>query len=217
MVQESLINVDIYGVEASVFQQREEGFLGIGYRLHYRSGVATESTTADICIVDVSRMDDCRELLQQKNTPYLISGINLTPPPAKELELPFAVLKNSVGFLNSKPLVSDICISIRLGLLWHDEREKYSQRVHDIESKINNNRVNGIAIGMLMQQSGLQEQAVMNCLKQTSRNKRRRMVDISADIVDKLALLDQQSLNTESQLLNWLEKTSSCRPGSQDE
>ncbi|MEY8239403.1 MAG: ANTAR domain-containing protein [Cycloclasticus sp.] len=215
--QGNLINVDVYGVEMSVFQQREEDFLAMGYRLQCRTESPAEVLAADICIVDVSRMDDCRELLQQKNTPYLISGINLTPPLTGTVELPFAVLKNSVGFMNASPLLADISISIRLGLLWHDEREKYSQRVQNIESKINNNRVNGIAIGMLMQQSGLLEHAVMNCLKQTSRNKRRRMVDVSAEVIDKLALLDQAQLSTEAQLLNWLKETVSCRLDSQGE
>jgi len=215
--QGNLINVDIYGVEASVFQQREDDLLGMGYRLHCRADSPNVNLMADICIVDVSRMGDCRTLLQQKSTPYLISGINFTPPLAGEIELPLAILKNSVGFLNSKPLLADICISIRLGLLWHDERERYSQRVQDIDTKISNNRTNGIAIGMLMQQSDLLEQAVMRCLKQTSRNKRRRMVDVSTEVIDKRAALDQAQLHTEDELLSWLQATVSSRTDSQHE
>ena len=82
--------------------------------------------------------------------------------------------------------------------------KKYSQRVQGIDVKINNNRVNGVAIGMLMQQSGLLEQEVMTCLKSISRDKRRRMVDVSGDIIDKASLLDNTDLTTPAKLKNWL-------------
>ncbi len=203
MYHRSVINVNVYGVEASVFHQSKEQLLTMGYDLHFYPCChqATGSELkADICIVDIARLAVCGSLFKQADTPYLISGITAS----NEAELPVEAFKNSVGFLNGFPTASDTSISLSLGLQWHEEREKYSQRVQDIDVKIHNNRVNGVAIGMLMQQSGLLEQEVMTCLKSISRDKRRRMVDVSGDIIDKASLLDKTDLTTPAKLKNWL-------------
>jgi len=199
----NVISVNIYGVEASVFHQSKEQLLGMGYDLHFYpccDHSTVSELRADICIVDIARLDECGSIFKQAATPYLISGIT----DSNEAGLPVEVLKNSVGFMNGCPTASDMGINLSLGLLWHEEREKYSQRVQDIDEKINNNRTNGVAIGMLMQQSGLLEQEVMTCLKSISRDKRRRMVDVSAGIIDNTYLLEKADLTTLAKLKNWL-------------
>lgn len=175
----------------------------MGYDLHFYpccDHAAASELKADICIVDIARLDECGNLFKQAGTPYLISGINAS----NEAELPVEAFKNSVGFINGLPTASDTSINLSLGLLWHEERERYSQRVQDISEKINNNRTNGVAIGMLMQQSGLFEKQVMTCLKSISRDKRRRMVDVSGDIIDHGSLLAKADLTTLTKLKNWL-------------
>lgn len=212
MQHRNVINVNIYGVEDSVFHQSKKQLLTMGYDLHFyhccHNAEASE-VKADICIVDIARLDKCGNLFKQAGTPYLISGINAS----NETELPAEALKNSVGFINGLPTASDTGINLSLGLLWHEEREKYSQRIQDISEKINNNRTNGLAIGMLMQQSGLPEPDVMTCLKSISRDKRRRMVDVSGDIIDKASLLDKANLTTLAKLKNWLELAIKSRSG----
>ena len=216
MRHRNVINVNIYGVEASVFHQSKEQLLAMGYDLHFYP-CCDQSTAselmADICIVDIAHLGKCGSILKQADTPYLVSGITAS----NETEMPLEVFKNSVGFLNGFPTASDMGINLSLGLQWHDEREKYSQRVQNIDEKINNNRTNGVAIGMLMQQSGLPEQEVMTCLKAISRDKRRRMVDVSGDIIDKASLLDKADLTTLAKLKNWLVLAIKSRPPAQDE
>ena len=197
----------MYGVEESVFHQSKGELLELGYELHFDSQAALNTSNVDICIIDMSRIDECLNVLQQDKIPYLISGLNLSKQPQVESNIPTDILKGSVGFINGSPILVDIGINIHLGLMWHDERQKYSQRVQNIDEKINNNRTTGIAIGMLMHQSGLLEKEVMSCLKSTSRDKRRRMVDVSGEIVGKSQLLDEADISTPSELNAWLYST----------
>ena len=207
----NLINVRVYGVEESVFHQSKDELLELGYGLHFDPQSALNTSNADICIVDISRIDECLNVLQQDKVPYLISGLNMSTPPPVESDIPSDILKNSVGFINGSPVLIDICINIHLGLLWHDERQKYSQRVQDIDEKIHNNRTTGVAIGMLMNQSGLLEKDVMSCLKSTSRDKRRRMVDVSDEVIGKYHLLDDADVSTQEKLNVWLSSAISNR------
>lgn len=210
MRHRNVINVNIYGVEVSVFHQSQDALLVMGYNLNFcHSGQYSmpKGLNADICIIDIAALNECSHIFQQADIPYLVSGITVS----NESELPLEALKNSVGFINGAPSVSDIGINLSLGLLWHEEREKYSQRAQDINKKINNNRTNGVAIGMLMQQSGLPEQDVMTCLKSISRDKRRRMVDVSMDIIDNARLLGKADLTTFAQLKDFLASLISSR------
>jgi len=207
----NLINVNVYGVEASVFYQSKNELLEMGYMLHFDPQSALSASTTDICIVDLSRIDDWQDVLKQDRVPYLISGVNMSKPPSVRCEFPVDILKDSVGFINGMPVLTDVCISIHLGLLWHDERQKYSQRVQDIDEKIHNNRTTGVAIGMLMSQSGLPEKDVMSCLKSTSRDKRRRMVDVSDEIITNNQLLDNADISTQEKLNIWLDSAVSNR------
>lgn len=203
MQHRNVINVNIYGVEVSVFHQSKEQLLAMGYDLHFYSccdHATAKELKADICIVDITRLDKCGSLFRQADTPYLISGVTAS----NEAKLPAEAFKHSVGCLNGFPTASDTSINLNLGLQWHEEREKYSQRVQNIDEKINNNRTNGVAIGILMQQSGLLEQEVMTCLKSISRDKRRRMVDVSGDIIGQGSLLGKADLTTLAKLNDWL-------------
>jgi len=207
----NLINVSVYGVEESVFHQLKGELLGLGYELNFDYQLALNTSNADICIVDISRIDECLSVLQKDEVPYIISGLNMSQPPSVQNDIPTDILRNSVGFINGSPILIDICINIQLGLLWHDERQKYSQRVQDIDEKIHNNRTNGVAIGMLMNQSGLLEKDVVSCLKSTSRNKRRRMVDVSGEVIGQYHLLDDADVSTQEKLNAWLSSAISNR------
>jgi len=207
----NLINVNVYGVEASVLYKLKDELLEMGYKLNFDPQSILNTSTTDICIVDRSHIDDCLHVLEQDRVPYLISGINMSKPPSEESDFPVGVLRHSVGFINGMPGLTDICISIQLGLLWHEERQKYSQRVQDIDEKIHNNRTTGVAIGMLISQSGLLEKDVMSCLKSTSRDKRRRMVDVSDEIIANNKLLDNADISTQEKLNLWLDSAISNR------
>jgi len=183
----------------------------MGYQLEFDPFLTSNVSIADICIVDVSRIKDCQSVLQQGGSPYLISGVNASQMESVVYDLPIDSLKNSVGFINGSPALADICINIHLGLLWHEERQTYSQRVQNIDDKISNNRTTGVAIGLLMNQSGMLEKDVMDCLKSVSRDKRRRMVDVSRGIIDLQQKLERVDISTLEKLKVWLSSVTPSR------
>jgi len=203
------INVDVYSAEGSVFKRSYEELLSLGYTFRFCNDLASfvkPETHPDLCIVDVSKLDECHDELKSLSKPYLVAGVDFH----KDYELPSESLENSVGFINAAPSVSDICVNIRLGLLWHKEREHFSLRGKNIDEKINNNRITGIAVGMLMQKSSLAEEDVLNCLKATSRNKQRRMVDASCEVIGNIEK-SNEALNSLEDLKQWLMSTISHR------
>jgi len=203
------INVDVYSENESEFRDPSEELRSLGYTLRFCNNLASFATLKnhpDICIVDVSKLSECHGELKSLSSPYLLSGADFL----KENVVPSESFENSVGFINAEPSVSDICVNIQLGLLWHKEREHFSRRGQDIDEKISNNRITGIAVGMLMQKSGLAEGDVLNSLKSASRSKQRRMVDVSREIIDDIDKTNE-ALSSLGDLKKWLAATISYR------
>ncbi|HIL91372.1 MAG TPA: hypothetical protein EYG50_01260 [Cycloclasticus sp.] len=114
-------------------------------------------------------------LAKSLTAPYLVSGVNVlddTPVPSQALE-------QSVGYINGKPSVADICVNIRLGLLWYKEREQFSRCGQD----------------------------VLKCLKSSSRNKQRRIVDVSCEMIKSIYKSQNVSLASIAELKGWLAST----------
>lgn len=183
----------------------------MGYQLEFDPFSTLNTSIADICIIDISRINDCQSVLQQGSSPYLISGINAFREGSVLSDLSMDALKNSVGVINGSPALTDICINIHLGLLWHEERLTYSHRVQNIDDKICNNRTTGVAIGLLMNQSGMLEKDVMGCLKSISRDKRRRMVDVSRGVIGLQQNLESSDISTGDKLKAWLSSVTPSR------
>ncbi|ORU93777.1 MAG: hypothetical protein A6F70_06610 [Cycloclasticus sp. symbiont of Bathymodiolus heckerae] len=204
------IQVDVYSDEISVFKQSKEDLLSLGYAFRFCNDLASFASPQnipDVCIVELSKLDESHDVLRSLDKPYLVSGVNFHNNHTASSD----ALEHSVGFINGAPSVSDICVNIRLGLLWHKEREHFSRRGQDIDEKIRNNRMTGIAVGMLMHKSGLVEEDVLNCLKSTSRSKQRRMVDASCEIIENIHKSNELSLDSVDLLEEWLLLTVSHR------
>ena len=203
--------VDVFGLTNGVLQEAKDEFLAQGYDLRFYDNLQAFSTPPskpNICIVDVSKINQCHPYLTSVAHPYLVSGVNFL----KDLSLSKEVLSQSVGCINGKLSTSEICIHIQLGMLWHQEREHTSRRVQDIDEKIKNNRITGVAIGMLMQKTELSEQDILDCLKSESRNKQRRMVDASLEVIVNLQESKDSSFDSLDALKSWLKLAIPKRP-----
>jgi len=199
----SLVLVDVFSTTTTVLQEAQNKLLAQGYDLRFYDNLNTFSAPSNkpnICIVDVSKMEECHPYLASLPHPYLVSGVNFL----NDQSLPEEVISQSVGCINGKPSISDICTHIQLGILWHKEREHISRRVQDIDEKMRNNRITGVAIGMLMQKTELSEQDILDCLKSESRNKQRRMVDASIEIIVNLQKSQNSSFDSLDVLKSWL-------------
>ncbi len=195
--------VDVFSTTTTVLQEAQNKLLAQGYDLRFYDNLNTFSAPSNkpnICIVDVSKMEECHPYLASLPHPYLVSGVNFL----NDQSLPEEVISQSVGCINGKPSISDICTHIQLGILWHKEREHISRRVQDIDEKMRNNRITGVAIGMLMQKTELSEQDILDCLKSESRNKQRRMVDASIEIIVNLQKSQNSSFDSLDVLKSWL-------------
>ncbi len=195
--------VHVFSTTTTVLQEAQNELLARGYDLRFFNNLNNFSAATNkpnICIVDVSKIEECHPYLASVAHPYLVSGVNFL----NDHSQPKGVLSQSVGCIYGKPSISDICTHIQLGMLWHKEREHVSRRVQDIDEKIRNNRITGVAIGMLMQKTELSEQDILDCLKSESRNKQRRMVDASIEIIVNLQKSQNSSFDSLDALKSWL-------------
>jgi hypothetical protein len=200
------IQVGVCRITSNVIQPLEEELSALGYRMHLNSDVPAESKP-DIYIIDISELTDSQKSLENLSAPYIVAGIN----PSFDNQIPSNILENSVGYINGHPSIQDICIGIRLGLPWHKERELYTLRTQNINEKIRNNRINGVAIGMLMHKTGFAEQDVLDSLKSVSRRKQHRMVDTALEVIAHTNVLKSASLNSIAELEAWLDLITPCR------
>jgi AmiR/NasT family two-component response regulator len=179
------INVAICGIKSTVFAQYQQELQGIGYQLSFEPNVqeAGRASGSDICIVDISALEPSNQLLQNKNLPFLVYGIKELPTNEQVV----AVLYSAVGYFIEEPSASSICLNIQLGLHRHRERENYLRRVQDITIKIENNRLNGIATGLLMSKTGLSADYIFDEIKTVSRHKQQRVSDVANKIIHSLS------------------------------
>jgi len=194
------IYVTICGIESAVFEQYRQELQGVGYHLSFEKNVLENDRVSgsDICIVDIAELEPSKQLLQNKNLPFLIYGIKELPTNEQIV----SVFYDAVGYFVDEPSASSICLNIQLGLHRHRERVSYSKRVQDITEKIENNRLNGIATGLLMGKTGLSAEHIFDEVKSLSRNKQQRVADVASEIIK---LLSNEIMSTEM-------KTTKTRP-----
>lgn len=195
------VKVGIFGTEALSLVECADELQQAGYALNFSSSVKSlNNSDDDIFIVGMSEFDDtenvalCRESL----SPFLISGIDSFPHNITVLDM----LSSAVGYIRSTPTLTEILLNLRLGLHWHNERVSHSNRISDIETKIENNRIIGIAVGVLMNSYGESEQSVFDSLKTISRNKQRRLPSVADEVIKKHT--EQHLKSPTSSLQAWL-------------
>lgn len=178
------VRVGIFGTESHALSQCANELHQAGYDLNFSTSLTpSDHTTDDIYIVGISELADNQKLKHWKNTsvPFLISGIDTLPNNIAMLD----VLDSAVGFIRSAPTLTEILLNLRLGVHWHNERSNHSKRIHNIETKIENNRVIGMAVGVLMNNYGQSEQHVFDSIKAICRNKQRRISSVAQEIITK--------------------------------
>lgn len=197
------INVDVHST-ASIFKDLQAELAEIGYELNFPTEPihsAMDKSEAAIHIIDIAHVENHADILQKSLIPFVISGLdNLSSH-----DVPIDILKHSVGFINQQPSLADICINLRLALLWHNERESYSDRIQNFNDSVNNNHITGIAIGILIAATGLNEQECLESLKTACRNKQRRIPDIATEIINTYPLSKSDNIVTKEQLKDWFE------------
>lgn len=207
------INVGIYDDEKTIFHQYSDELSSGGYQLCFTpelTPLSIEESDADICIINIAKLEGDTDFLHETNTPFLVSGVS------KQIInfAPNNIFKHSVGLISNDPSLEEICINIRLGLLRHDERKKYSDRIEGINEKFENNRITGIAIGLLMSSSGLLKEDILEDIKLISRKKQRRIPDVANEIISILQSnkdIDTNEINSRPKFKHWLDKNISSR------
>jgi len=202
-ITQGLIKVGIFGSEALVLGECANELHQAGYVLNFSSSVKSRGESDDdIFVVGMSEFSNADNLALWKNTaaPFLISGIDSLPHNLAVLD----AMNSAVGYIRSAPTLTEILLNLRLGLHWHSERSSHSKRINNIESKIDNNRIIGIAVGVLMNNYGESEQYVFDALKVISRNKQRRISSVAQEIITKHNEyeLTQKSSSLETWLAN---------------
>jgi len=195
--QNTLINVGIYSDKEQHFRQYSTELLEAGFNL------SATNDAHHVCIVELQQLHGNQDFWIDQSTPYLVSDVS-------ELHQASAILRgypNVVGFLNDIPSAIDITLNLTLGLHWFNERENYSNRLENMDDKINNNRTIGVAVGALVSVYGGETQNVFEKLKLVSRNKQRRLVDVAADVLASLTPSD----NSPEKLDEWLDSHISVR------
>lgn len=183
-ITRSLVRVGIFGSEALAIGECANELRQAGYILNFSASLKSRNEPDnDIFIVGMSEFDDADTLAFWESTPspFLISGIDSLPHNIALLE----AFNSAVGYIRSAPTLTEILLNLRLGLHWHNERRSHSKRMSNIETKIENNRIIGIAVGVLMNNYGETEHHVFDCLKAISRNKQRRISSVAQEIIAK--------------------------------
>ncbi|HEC58087.1 hypothetical protein LCGC14_1273110 [marine sediment metagenome] len=176
------VRVGIFGSEGLALHECANELHQAGYVLNF-SSASQDETDNDISIVGMSEFAHAGNITRWKNTPspFLISGIDSLPHGTAMSE----VFNIAVGYIRSAPTLTEILLNLRLGLHWHHERRSHSERISNIETKIENNRIIGMAVGVLMTHYGKSEQYVFDSLKTISRNKQRRISSVANEIIAK--------------------------------
>tara|TARA_R110002050_G_scaffold57423_5_gene129344 strand:- start:266161 stop:266808 length:648 start_codon:yes stop_codon:yes gene_type:complete len=204
-ITRSPVRVGIFGSEASVLAECANELHQAGYVLNFSSSLKSRNEPDDdIFIVGMSEFADSDNLALWKNTPspFLISGIDSFPHNSAVLD----ALNSAVGYIRSAPTLTEILLNLRLGLHWHNERSSHSKRINNIETKIENNRIIGMAVGVLMNNYGESEQRVFDSLKTISRNNQRKISSVAQEILAKHSERNYQADDNKqaSSLHTWL-------------
>lgn len=191
-------SVGLYLDKEQHFKQYSNELLSAGFSL------SAQQLSHSICIVDQEELENKPDFWLNKPTPFIISGIM----DAQECTRLLSTLSNTVGFLNDMPTFPEITFNLVMGLHVFNERTVYSRRVENINEKILNNRIIGIAVGALRISFGGQADEIVETIKVLSRNKQKRLVDVATEII---YLLEPNMLPLESSMDEWLESKISRR------
>ncbi len=176
------INVAVCGNKSSVFEQYRQELQDIGYDLRITPEVTNTTkhvSNSDILIVAATELELCQALFQNNNLPFLVYDIDRIPAETTVHDL----YHEAVGYFVDAPSAKSICLNIQLGLQRHREREVYAKRMQDITEKIENNRLTGIATGLLMGKTGLSADHIFDEIKSISRSKQQRVADVATEII----------------------------------
>jgi len=191
--------------------QHGDDLLGHNFELSF--GNILDLKNSDIYIVSLDLLKTFSEQFNALNIskPYLVAGDANLPSTGKGREFLF----NSVGVVSSNPSFHDLILNIELGLSWHDERLKYGRRLDDFETKVENNRIIGVAVGIIMGRTNVSSyDKAFEYLRISSRNKQRRISDVAVEITTKLTLEkhpEALAIDCVKDLEKWLEGNISHR------
>jgi len=203
--------VTVLGLDESFYSQHSENLLEHDFEISF--GNVSDLKISDIYIVSLDLLKECSEKFNIFNIqkPYLIAGDAKLPKTDNDRDFLF----NSVGVVANNPSFHDLILNIELGLSWHDERLKYGRRLDDFEQKVENNRVIGVAVGMIMGRTNVSTyDEAFECLRVASRNKQRRISDVAVEITTKMTPENREAVkdcDCIESLERWLESHVSHR------
>jgi hypothetical protein len=180
------VRVAICGDCHTVFTQYQHELQDLGYYLSLEPKVTDTDDRAfnsDIYIINMSELETAKQSLHDKKRPFLIYGIKDIP----KNEQAASVFYDAVGYFIEAPSAENICLTIQLGLHHHREREEYLKRTQSITEKIENNRLNGVATGLLMGKTGLSADHIFDEIKAISRHKQQRVAHVANEIIQVLS------------------------------
>ena len=199
---ERAIQIDVYGKSTSNIVNNTEALSEYGYELNFipvLTFTSVEKSTADIFIFNSEDINDTTEsILTKSPTPFLLQSF----PKTTLKNSPMDILKDSVGLISENFSLEEIRINIKLGLLRHSERQQFIIRSQNLDEKFNDYHVTGVAVGLLMKKSGLNEHKVLDEIKLVSRSKQRRISDVSKEIID--LFTEENKDHAAFDLKNWL-------------
>jgi len=203
--------VTVLGMGDNHYSQHSDDLLEHNFELTF--GNILDLKNADIYIVSLDLLKAFSEQFSGLNIskPYLVAGDANLPSAGKDREFLF----NSVGVVSSNPSFHDLILNIELGLSWHDERLKYGRRLDDFEKKVENNRIIGVAVGIIMGRTNVSSyDKAFEYLRISSRNKQRRISDVAVEITAKLTPekhSETLAIDCIKDLEQWLERNVSHR------
>jgi len=142
----------------------------------------TKPGALDLCIIPSDEVKSptshIMEHIQEHDIPFIVSLTSSTP----ELSLEDTIHR-AVGFIYGQPSVHQFALELELGLHLHRERKFNRRRVEHSATKINNNRVIGVATGLLMAKADMNSIEVFDTLKLFSRSNQVRISSVAEKIV----------------------------------
>lgn len=209
--EQSPIYVSVFGAQVPKLQQLQQELSDFGYHLNFPNtpvNSAIKEHYSDIYMVDLPELEQSISALQANKLPFLVYGLDGLPKKESRLKL----LYDAADYFVDTPSVDSIRLKVQLGLHRHRERQNHNNRVQKISEKIENNRLTGIATGLLISKTGLSPEEVFDKLKLVSRNKQRRVADVAKEIINILTSdpyggRDIASNGSIENLVKWLDET----------